>query len=341
MFDRQKGGRLNVLTVTETNDIERRRGETDVLYVAFPDTTEAWELDAGQQAKHERTGEYLQVCSVKNKRPLQIFRNRPRISGQSVSNIAAQKFDEQIMVIQERNQKQSMLLWIGIICALLAVTISVIVLLKMRDNSLAAFLPLLLLSMLPASGNHDGESDELSELTDLVNKKSEKEKALLDSVIQTQTDKDNHKRAKREKQRKRLKHILETTEDLKILTEAEEGKVNCTIFVENTGTYGDRIIDRSLLPDGATERRDRGHPYYLLGLDNKGLWSIEPDDEDTQDKTPLDCYGALPWDELCELLRFSDSWGEKIKLTIFFALAFAELIILFFIATVAMGGAHA
>lgn len=131
MGKRQKGGHQNVLLVEGTSDIERHTLETDVLYVASPNSIEAWELDSNQQARHEVTGEYIQVCSVRNKKPLQIFRNRPRIKGQPVSVIAAQKFDEQMTVIQERNQKQSMLLWIGIICALLAVSVAGIVLFKM------------------------------------------------------------------------------------------------------------------------------------------------------------------------------------------------------------------
>lgn len=140
--------------------------------------------------------------------------------------------------------------------------------------------------------------------------------------------------------RKKIKRLIEYKEDIEELKDIPQGMINAIIFVENTGMYGERLIDRNLLPDGVVERKEKGHPVVLLGLDESGLWPIVEDDDDTPDSSPLDCYGALPWDELNELLRFIDSLGEKIKLGIFFGLAFCLLITFFLIGTIAMGGGH-
>lgn len=123
----------DVLIVTEADgNVEPCRLETDVLYVASPETIEAWELDYNQQAKHEKTGRHLQVVSERSKKPLKIFPDRSTLQGQSTEAIASQKQDAELTFMQSKNKRSSMLLWVGIICAILAVTIGVIVLLKMK-----------------------------------------------------------------------------------------------------------------------------------------------------------------------------------------------------------------
>ena len=117
--------------IVNSGDIERVKLEADVLYVSSPPTTEAWELDPNQQAQNEKTGEYTQFVTGTNRKPLKIYKNVPEQETKPLQTIAGQKFDEYFSYIEEKNQKQSMLLWIGIITAIIAVTIGVVVLLNM------------------------------------------------------------------------------------------------------------------------------------------------------------------------------------------------------------------
>ena len=103
----------------------------DTLHIESPDTIEAWEIDPYQLSREEKTGKYLQVVSERNKKPLRVFKDQPIISSRAIETIAGQKFDEKMTIIQEQKRKQSMLLWVGIITAILAVTICIIVLVNM------------------------------------------------------------------------------------------------------------------------------------------------------------------------------------------------------------------
>ena len=124
--------RTQDVMIVNSGDIERVKLEADVLYVSSPSTTEAWELDPNQQAQNEKTGQYTQFVTGTNRKPLKIFKNVPEQATKPLQTIAGQKFDEYFSYLEEKNQKQSMLLWIGIITVIIAVTIGIVVLVNMN-----------------------------------------------------------------------------------------------------------------------------------------------------------------------------------------------------------------
>ncbi len=131
MFGRNKNLQ-HIFKVTAKGIVEHSRLEVGTLCCASPDTFEAWELDYNQQAKDERTGEFVQFISSLNKQPLKIYTHRPQSQSQSTAQIAAQQFDEKMVQIHKEESKKSMLLWLGIIAAILLVIIGLIVLLNVQ-----------------------------------------------------------------------------------------------------------------------------------------------------------------------------------------------------------------
>src|SRR4030043_93435 len=134
---KRHSSRQDVCILTETGDIVDMRLETDSEegYVASPDTLEAWELDFNQQCVDEKSGRYCQVISDRNKKPLKIFKNRPTLSGSTTETIASRKEDEELAFLNAHREKNKMLLWVGIIAALLAVVISIVVLVQLNRPS--------------------------------------------------------------------------------------------------------------------------------------------------------------------------------------------------------------
>jgi len=120
--------KIQVGIVTDKLSFEVHHLECDTMHIESPTSFEAWELDSYHLSRDETTGEPLQLISERNKKPLRVFRDRPLITGRAIETIAAQQFDERMTIIQERNQKQSMLLWLGIIAVLMAIIIGIIVL---------------------------------------------------------------------------------------------------------------------------------------------------------------------------------------------------------------------
>lgn len=120
-----------VINITAKGIAEHFKLDVGTLSIASPDTFEAWELDYNQQARNARTGEYTQFVSSLNKRPIKIFSNRPQSQSQSTKSMAAQQFDEKLVQIEKVNQRQSMLLWLGIFILALALMTGLIVLLNM------------------------------------------------------------------------------------------------------------------------------------------------------------------------------------------------------------------
>lgn len=282
----------NVLILTEANTgVEYAQLETDVLYAASPETIEAWELDTNQQARDELTGRYIQVVSERSKKPLRIFKDRPLLSGPSTEAIASQKQDAELAFLNTKSQKNSMLIWIGIICVILAVIIGLIVLLNLNQTSAFAM---------------------AFPLTSLLTRRNGKRKSEITTIA-----------------------------DLEPLQETRTGIILCILFIEKTHTWQYRQLDKSLIPEDSTERKLKGKkPVHILNLDKEGkLWAIEPENTVKPNDSPQDLFLALQYErEVDEVYGLSESLGEKIKLGIFFVLCFFLLIILFLIATVAMGG---
>lgn len=138
---RRNGCTQDVLLLSETASVEFRSIEAEGLYAADHDMPGAWELDFNQQTKNEKTGEYLQVISARSKRPVQIFKNRPKMAGQSTQTIASNSQDRELTFQDRRKQKNSMVLWLGIIAVIFAIVISIIVLVNMKDNNASVAIP--------------------------------------------------------------------------------------------------------------------------------------------------------------------------------------------------------
>ncbi len=133
--------------------------------------------------------------------------------------------------------------------------------------------------------------------------------------------------------------VITGTEELKAIALYKNGHAHTLIVDELSSSWGYRDVASDLIPVGAIPLLDKGEITYVLGFDGKKLWPIDfmplTDDED---KTPQDCFEAQCWDELDIVLKMVSSLAEKIKLGIFVGLAVGELIVLFLIASIAMGG---
>ena len=288
-----KTRKQDVLVTTETGHIEERQLETDVLYVASPDDIMAWELDPNQQSRDPKTGDYLQVVSERSKRPLKVFRGRPVLKGQSTDTIASQKEDEELSYILSKSAKNSMLLWLGIVCALIAVIIGIVVLMGIMNKESAS---VSISTMILAGG--------LSTLLKRKNGVGFKDINSLDK-----------------------------------LKEEETGLVSCFVFVEKNRTHSIELIDRGLIPENSIQRKYKRAPCYLLGLDDEGLWAIEPENEIKLNDTPQDCFLALECEqEMQEAYGLEEPLGQKIKLGILVVLIFCLLVVLSLISVIAMGG---
>lgn len=131
------------MVLTETNEIDWRKLPTDVLYAADVGALQAWELDTNQQARTEGKGEYVQLVSERSKKPLTVFKSRPKLQGRSTETIASQKQDEELTIVQTKSHKSSMLLWLGIITALLVLAFCIAVVAPVVKNTLLALAPAL------------------------------------------------------------------------------------------------------------------------------------------------------------------------------------------------------
>jgi len=137
MFGKDKQKTQTLFVITETNEVEIRELPTDILYAASPDTAQAWELDTNQQARGE-DGSYVQVVSERSKKAIKIFPSGSLLAGRSTDAIASQKQDAELAFMNKRGQKSSMLLWLGIITAIFAVTISIVLLYSLKSSSIVA-----------------------------------------------------------------------------------------------------------------------------------------------------------------------------------------------------------
>lgn len=118
----------NVIVITADGFADHRKLEVGSLCFASPDDCEAWEIDYLQQSKDERTGKLFQFVSILNKRPLRIYKSRPQSKSQPTRDIARQQFYEQLLLIRKKKERQSMMLWLGIVLVILAIILGMLVL---------------------------------------------------------------------------------------------------------------------------------------------------------------------------------------------------------------------
>lgn len=138
----------------------------------------------------------------------------------------------------------------------------------------------------------------------------------------------------------RKRPVLDSVEDISKHFEIEVAECLCIVIDENTGFGGPVMLNRSLIPDLSLERRFKGIPCHLLGLDLKGqLWAIEPSNEYIVNESPQDLYIALDYErEVSEFYGLPEGAIEKIKFGVFITLIVIELIVLFLVITAATGG---
>jgi len=287
-----KTPKQEVMILTEQGEIVFAKLPADTLYVASHDDLKAWELDSNQQAITEKNNR-LQVVSERSKKPIRVFRNRPVLNGKSTDVIANQKEDEELTVMERKSQKSSVLLWVGIICAIIAVTIGIIVLSNMwRERQLLTILP-------------------FTAFTGIL-------------------------KIRRKGHNEQPKSTMD--EHIKRLKTKGTGLVKCFVFVEENRRSPECRLERSFIPDDSLERKYKGKPAHVLGLDGSGFWAIEPDNALGENDSPLDLYMALECEqEVAEVYGMEQSLIEKIKLGLLFALGFALVITLFLISTIVMG----
>lgn len=147
------------------------------------------------------------------------------------------------------------------------------------------------------------------------------------------------KKGKRGNKRK-VKNNIDSKDALKVFLNQEEELIQCIVIVEESGQLTYPKISSILIPSDSIERKYKGHPCHLLGLDKKGqLWAIEPENKIEINQSPKDCFIALQYEkEVNECYSLSEGTLEKLKIGLLFLLCFAELIILFLIITTATGG---
>lgn len=125
---KKKGIKQDVYIVTAKGVAEREKLDTGITSAALPDYFQAWEIDYNQQAEDEHTGQPTQFVSSLNQRPLIIYKSRPQLRSTLAAVLAVRQFDEKLTQIHEQQQKQSMLLWLGIIIMALLVLIGIVIL---------------------------------------------------------------------------------------------------------------------------------------------------------------------------------------------------------------------
>jgi hypothetical protein len=134
MGKRRRSARQDVKLLTELGDIVGLEFETEPGYIVSSDTVEAWHQDYNQQTKDEKRGRVFQVISERSKNPLKIFQERKPVKGQTTEVIASQTQDSELAFMNSKREKNKMLIWVGIIAALLAVVISIVVLVKLKSS---------------------------------------------------------------------------------------------------------------------------------------------------------------------------------------------------------------
>ena len=128
--------RQNACLLDETNSVDDIKLDGAIAHAESYDTQSAWGLDSEQQAMDEETGKFFQFISLRSYIPLKIFRSNGhsevQIVGDNVSTIAAQTEDQEMFSVDEKKEKDSRLLWVGICLAMLTLTVCVLALVSMK-----------------------------------------------------------------------------------------------------------------------------------------------------------------------------------------------------------------
>jgi len=297
---KRHSSRQDVLLLTETSDMVdgRFNSEEGSRHVASPDSLQAWELDFSQQFKDPKSGRFVQVISDRSKKPLKVFKLRSELSGQSTDVIASQKQDEELAFLNTYHEKNKMIVWVGIIAALFAVVISVVVLLIMqnRNDPQIVLLPSIGMALAAApiaaikgNGKREIKDDEalkhlaVADTTELINCK----------VIVEKTGKGYDR------------EIARPLIPGDSLERKYHGRPFHLLGLDLEGNLW------AIEPDNTIKKNDSPKDCFIA----------------------LQCEK-----EVTAIYSIGEGWVEKVKIGLFIGLCIVELIILFLIITAASGG---
>lgn len=116
------------------------------------------------------------------------------------------------------------------------------------------------------------------------------------------------------------------------------GNYNAIIWVPNRKKMIRRFIKDRFIPITSFGREYRDRFVHMLTINQGRFEPIFQPSQIEPDESPLDCFIALNCEEEIDITYgITPSAWNRIKLGIFIAFSFAELFVLFLIATNAMG----
>jgi len=117
--------------IARADGIEERKLILGDLRLIDDEDGKAWEIDPNQQARGGKRGELTQFLSEYNKRPIQVFWNRPRAKSQATEIIARQEFSRAAMEVEKKDKKVTLMNWLlGLDFALLLL-LTIVILIRM------------------------------------------------------------------------------------------------------------------------------------------------------------------------------------------------------------------
>lgn len=111
-----------------------------VTFDASPDSiidfknNRAWELAYTQQCIDERSGDAVQVISEIDQTPIKIYRSRPDLQSDASLDLFNRKVKEGLSTVEHSKNSNSMMLWLGIVAALITIAITAVVLVKVLGS---------------------------------------------------------------------------------------------------------------------------------------------------------------------------------------------------------------
>lgn len=132
----KKKGKVNVCLLAGTNSAKDDVIDAGTLHAQNYDTAEAWTLNANQQCKDEKSGEYIQFIGSSHCDPIRIYRNHGSQDEDdtNLSALSSDTEDKEMAFLDRGKEKDSRLLWIGICAAMLTLTVCIIALIVIQHN---------------------------------------------------------------------------------------------------------------------------------------------------------------------------------------------------------------
>lgn len=130
--------RLDALLLDETNSAANISLETGVGCAEDLKNIRSWILDSRQQARDEITGKTFQVICLRSYKPIVIYqgdnKDADSVAAQALKVISSQTEDEEMVFLEEKQNKDGRMLWLGIVMAFLALILGIVVLWKIHSS---------------------------------------------------------------------------------------------------------------------------------------------------------------------------------------------------------------